>query len=351
MTGTTLAPVLVLGADGGIGRGVVQAVLARRRPVVAVAGQAGALADLQARAPRGLLTVVAGAVSNDREGAALAERLRALDRPLGGMVACLCGHAGPGRLLDQPADALRRRLDEDLLPHLAAARQLLPLLSERGHNRTYVLIGGPGDERPWAGYGHRSVGAAALRMMARVLHDEARRQDVRVHLLSVSRPVCIDPRQARQHPDWPSARAVGQRALALIDRDCRSSPLPAVVQFAEPALDAASPLEDLTSSPLEVVTSTPPAAGALVASGPGTDAASRADVDVEPGPRGTSFKSRPTDGSVTPGAPAPSTPTTDLDARASRLLTEGCQQAARRLLRGLLPTCASPSLPDKDLPS
>ncbi|MBB1061589.1 SDR family NAD(P)-dependent oxidoreductase [Marilutibacter spongiae] len=349
MTGTTLAPVLVLGADGGIGRGVVQAVLARRRGVIAVARQADALAELQARAPRGLLTVVAGAVADDREGAALAERLRALDRPLGGMVACLCGHAGPGRLLDQPAEALRRRLDEDLLPHLAAARQLLPLLSERGHNRTYVLIGGPGDERPWAGYGHRSVGAAALRMMARVLHDEARRQDVRVHLLSVSRPVCIDPRQASQHPDWPSARAVGQRALALIDRDCRSSPLPAVVQFAEPALAAALPPEGLTSSSLEVVESTPPAGDAPVATG--ADATSRMDAGVEPGPPGTSFQSRPANGSVTPGAPAPSTPTTDPDARASRLLTEGCQQAARRLLRGLLPTCASPSSPDKDLPS
>ena len=34
-----------------------------------------------------------------------------------------------GRVLDAPADFLRRRLDEDLIPHLVAARHLLPLLA------------------------------------------------------------------------------------------------------------------------------------------------------------------------------------------------------------------------------
>src|SRR3546814_1724253 len=70
-----------------------------------------------------------------------------------------------------------------------AARHLLPLLAEHGHGG-YVLIGGPGAEHPWAGYGHYSIGAAALRMLARVLHDEARTLPVRVQLLAIDSPRC-----------------------------------------------------------------------------------------------------------------------------------------------------------------
>ena len=68
-------------------------------------------------------------------------------------------------MLDHPAAFLRQTLDDDLLPHLAAARHLLPLLAQAGRTGTYVLIGGPGADRPWAGYGHRSIATAALRML------------------------------------------------------------------------------------------------------------------------------------------------------------------------------------------
>src|SRR3546814_1827854 len=87
------------------------------------------------------------------------------------LVAAIRGDIERGRLIDQPEEFLRRRLDEDLLPHLFAARHLLPLLAGHGHGG-YVLIGGPGAEHPWAGYGHYSIGAAALRMLARVRSEE-----------------------------------------------------------------------------------------------------------------------------------------------------------------------------------
>src|SRR3546814_21113901 len=67
-------------------------------------------------------------VASDGEAAALAQRLRDLDRPISGVVAAIRGDIERGRLIDQPEEFLRRRLDEDLLPHLFAARHLLPLL-------------------------------------------------------------------------------------------------------------------------------------------------------------------------------------------------------------------------------
>ena len=228
------APLVVLGATGGVGRGVVQAALDGGRPVIAVARQASELKVLKASFPHADLTTIAGSVSNDPAGAKLARALRKLGRPLAGVVAAVCGSAERGRLLDNPAEFLRRKLDEDLLPHLAAARHLLPLLAEHDRGGTYVLIGGPGSEHPWAGYGHRSIGAAALRMLARVLHDEARPLGVRVQLLSVEAPVRGEPHR-HACPTWPTAAEIGERALSLVAGAAsgEAASTRAVVPFAE----------------------------------------------------------------------------------------------------------------------
>lgn len=238
MTGTIQGAVLVLGATGDIGRGVAAAALARGHAVVAVDRNGDRLQALREQ-HRGLpMQCLSGGVSGDAEGAALATQLRALDRPLSGIVASLGGPGEAGRLLDRPAAFLRRHLDRDLLPHLAAARHLLPVLAESGRGGSYVLVGGPGSDYPWAGYGHQSVAAAALQMLARVLHDEARALQLRVQLLAIDSPVCTDPGRAHACPDWPSALAVGQRALAMVER-CDRERTQAVVHYRPTATERA----------------------------------------------------------------------------------------------------------------
>lgn len=234
-------PLVVLGATGGIGRGVVQAALEHGRPVIAVARDESRLQALRQCHPQADLSLVQGSVASDADGAALAAALRRLRRLPTDVVAGVCGASERGRLLDQPAAFLRRKLDEDLLPHLAAARHLLPLLAEADRGGGYVLIGGPGDEYPWAGYGHRSISAAALRMLARVLHDEARALSVRVQLLAVETPVRTEANHACACPGWPSALAVGRRALTLLDR---AEPARAVVSYAARRESSPSPPAD-----------------------------------------------------------------------------------------------------------
>lgn len=227
------SPLVILGATGGVGRGVVRAAVKAGWPVIAVARGGRELKLLQASYPEADLTVISGSVASDADGAKLARALRKLARPLAGVVAAVCGSNERGRLLDHPAAFLRRKLDEDLLPHLAAARHLLPLLAEGDRGGSYVLIGGPGSEHPWAGYGHRSIGAAALRMLARVLHDEARQMSVRVQLLAVDMPVRTELNDGHACPEWPSALSIGQRALALIEQaEQRSEPARAIVTYA-----------------------------------------------------------------------------------------------------------------------
>lgn len=229
----TVPALVVVGATGAIGTGVVAAAVAAGRPVIAVARSAERLDALRAAHPQADLSLVPASLASDGEAAALAERLHRSGRTILGVVAAVRGAAMRGRVLEQPADFLCRRLDDDLLPHLFAARHLLPLLAGKPRGG-YVLVGGPGDEHPWAGYGHRSIAAAALRMLARVLHDEARVLGVRVHLLSVDSPAATEANRGNACPQWPNANAIGNRALALIERGGGPPPEPAVVRFREP---------------------------------------------------------------------------------------------------------------------
>ncbi|BDU14859.1 SDR family NAD(P)-dependent oxidoreductase [Lysobacter auxotrophicus] len=304
------AAVVVLGATGGVGRGVVEAALASGRPVIAVARDKSGLQCLRGQFPEADLSIVPGSVSSDGDGERLARTLRKLGRPIDGVVAAVCGSASRGRLLDHPAAFLRQTLDDDLLPHLAAARHLLPLLSQAGRTGTYVLIGGPGADRPWAGYGHRSIATAALRMLARVLHEEARTLGVRVQLLAIDSPVCTDLNRAHACEQWPSALAVGQRALALINA------LSETGDGTQPA-DAVVPYSKVSFWPA-----------------PADDFARDVTADVDwPSPASTIQQDRGHDDAPACG---PAKAQAMQDAPGVGLLPSRCLQDARTLLRNLI---------------
>jgi NADP-dependent 3-hydroxy acid dehydrogenase YdfG len=231
--------VLILGATGQVGRGVVAAAVAAGRPVIAVARQTRELQMLRDTYPDADLTLVRGSVADDVRSARLVAALRKLRRPISGMVASLCGEeCERGRVLDKPAAALSRMLDQNLLAHACAARHLLPLLAQGDRGGNYVLIGGPGAEQPWAGYGHRSIIAASVRMLARVLHEEARALAVRVQLLAVDSPLSTEANREHACPQWPTADAIGRRALELVDSS-HAQPTRAIVRYSK--TDACAP--------------------------------------------------------------------------------------------------------------
>lgn len=232
------APVVVLDAANPVGRAIVDHAIATARPVIAVTADARTLARLRARQPeleaRGIdLTVVEGSVADDTAAAALGDALRELDRPLAGVVLATCSDPRRGRVLDQPVRELQRNLEADLQPQLAAARQLLPVLAEHGRGGGYVVIGTAGTDHPWVGYGYRSIAAAAVAMLVRVLHNEARALGVRVQMLAVGRPVCTDENRSEACEGWPSAERLAGQAIALVDQTESRHPVSALVRFAE----------------------------------------------------------------------------------------------------------------------
>lgn len=244
--GTINAVVVVLGATGKVGRGVVHALVEARRPLVAVADDSHALAELAAEHAGADLAVLATKLAGDAEAERLAQDLRSLGRIVDAVVVPLTHDGGRGRLLDHPASRLSRAFEHDVLPQVAIARQLVPVLGEAGRAGRYLFVLGPGSELPWAGYGYRSITSAALRMLARVLHDEARSMAVRVQLLAVEAPVSSEPRGAHECSEWPSTLAVGRRAVQLLGRDAPPS-ADAIVHF-EADVDSA-PSRSITECP------------------------------------------------------------------------------------------------------
>lgn len=230
MKGTVRPEVLVLGATGQVGSGIVAALLEAGSPVLAVGRDPAKLMKLVEHFPdEPGLDVLAGSVASEDEALWLAAALRGRQRPLRAVIASLAGPVERGRLLDRPADVLARTLEHNLLPHLTAARHLLPLLAGREPAAQYVLIGPPCGECAWAGYGHESVAAAAQRMLAQALHAEARGFGVRLQMLSVDHPVRTDSNGRDACAEWPSALAVGRTAVDLLARG--GLPLRPIVHF------------------------------------------------------------------------------------------------------------------------
>ena len=249
--------VVVLDAAGVIGRGLLAAALEAGHPVLAVDRNPAVLASLAAEHPRGSLSLLAGSASGEADARALASALRRTGQPLAAVLAAVDASRLRGRLLDQPADATCAALQSALEPQLAAVRHLLPLLRSGGR---YVLVGGPGGLHPWAGHGQRSLAEAALRMLARVLHDEARAIGVGLQLLSVATPTAgLHAGPPRAH--WPSALQIGQRAMRLLD-DAGGEP---IVDF---ALDPAAPPAPANASPAGCLRDARALLGRLAAASP-----------------------------------------------------------------------------------
>lgn len=212
-----MSPVLVLGATDGLGIGLVEAVLEAGLPVLGVDNDAARLDALRERfTDRGTISTLPGSVTCDESAAALASALRELPQVPLATIVNLHVSCVRGRLLDKDGDFLERRLKEEVLPHMHAARHLLPLLAERGRCARYLVMGGPNADTSWLGYGHHSVAAAATRMLVQVLHREASGTPARVQQLVVGKPVRTEDNAHCACPEWPDALSVGRYAVKVL---------------------------------------------------------------------------------------------------------------------------------------
>ena len=211
------APVLVLGATDGLGLGLVEAGLEAGYPVLGVGSDREQLDGLRERfAGRGKVSTLQGSIMTDADAALLAKSLREL--PTKPLVAIVNLHVTceRGRLLEHDADFLERILKREVIPHMHAARHLLPLLAESGRCARYLVMGGPNADTSWVGYGHHSIAAAATRMLVRALRRDTEDSPVRVQQLAIGRPVRTEHNARCACPEWPDALTVGRYAVKML---------------------------------------------------------------------------------------------------------------------------------------
>jgi NAD(P)-dependent dehydrogenase (short-subunit alcohol dehydrogenase family) len=215
---------IVVGATGGIGAGVVDAALAAGHRVIAVGRDEERLRALVQAHPAGTpLTAVAGSFADDEQAVRLAEEVRRLRVRIDGVVVSIAPPRSSGRLIERTAPELLQVLEKDLVPHFLAARHLLPLVAQRGRSAPYLVLGCASADHPWAGYGHISIGSAARKMLVHVLREESKDLPVRIQLVQIEGQVCTHKNARMACPAWATAEAVGRRVVELLQRSDNQS--------------------------------------------------------------------------------------------------------------------------------
>lgn len=217
---------VVVGATGGIGRGVVEAALAAGHRVVAVAPDNDELSRLASDLrSTGTVRTLAGSIDDDERGSRLASSLRALRQRLVAVVIAVNAPVRSGRLLDREVDEVMATIRANALVHLVAARQLIPLLSETCGGALFIGVCSGAADFPWAGYGEVSVAASALKMLMRVLADEVVGSPVRVRLLQVNSMVRTHKNAGCACESWPSAVEIGRCVVEQIRKYDSGNPI------------------------------------------------------------------------------------------------------------------------------
>lgn len=210
---------VVIGAAGGVGSGIVEAALGAGYQVVAIGRNQDSLDALaRSRAEAAGLTTLRGSFENEEQAAQVVRELRNLRRRIVGVVASIRSPFASGRLLERPAQLLNDTFGQNVVPHFIAAKHLLPMLAEHHRDALYLVVGCATSDFAWAGYGHISVGAAARKMLVQVLREESKDLPLRIQLLQIEGQVCTHKNANMACSAWMTADVVGRQVVELLEK-------------------------------------------------------------------------------------------------------------------------------------
>lgn len=218
LTGKT---VLVIGGSGGVGEGVVRALLASGATVVATGRNVQRLQEFAEDVGSELLHVSAlDALGSDLDEKAAA--LTAAFGPFDGVVVSIAswGAQGSKPLLELSDHEWSNLVEDNLTAVFRAYRTFVPSLRAGG---MLLQLNGMSADIPFPGNGVVALGAAAAKSMTRTLAVELRGTGIRTYevILGVVRT------RARQRAGldderWIDSTAIGSHIAALV---ARASPL------------------------------------------------------------------------------------------------------------------------------
>jgi NAD(P)-dependent dehydrogenase (short-subunit alcohol dehydrogenase family) len=207
--------VVVIGATGDVGRGIVAVLVEHGHTVVAVARNPQRLIDLAAELgnPANLHTI-SGSVTDDESAAALLLAVQVVLPVVDAVVVSVNGARKPAPLLTHSPTALAALINQDLITHYTAARAFAPALSAGG-----VLLGIGGGSCDFVLHEGvpQSVAQGGLRMLYRGLAHEFRDQPLHIRELIIASVVNGLSTRAFADPLWVTEREVGQQVLAILE--------------------------------------------------------------------------------------------------------------------------------------
>jgi 3-oxoacyl-[acyl-carrier protein] reductase len=211
--------VLVAGAAGGVGEGIVRALLARVPEVRVIATSRdparSALLRSRVAADGERLVTITGNAGDPSGARALAQQIGREYGQLAIAIPSLGGWWEGGPFLGVDAETWDRVVTEMLTTHVVFARVFVPELLRAPAGR-YLGIGGGAAFRPIRNSSIVSIAAAAQLMMTRVLATELRDEPVRIEELVVDGPVRTRDSEPIAEADWITADQIGEVVASLV---------------------------------------------------------------------------------------------------------------------------------------
>lgn len=208
--------IMVIGATGDVGQGLVHAGLDKGWRVIAAArdaAKADALAAVFSGRP--LMTAVGDLSSLAAADVLRQTAVKAAGGPLDAVVVSVNAPNRPSTLLDMPVERLAEMFEANVLTHFLAAQTFLPHLPASG---VFIGIGGGTADFVMPGLGHVSMGQAALRMMYRAIARDRRGEtgpQIK-ELMIVSKVNGASTRHTAQ-PEWLTDVEVGRHVCAMVE--------------------------------------------------------------------------------------------------------------------------------------
>jgi len=187
---------LVIGATGDVGLGIVSAALASGRSVVAAGRSADKLDELAASEASERLAVIVGDIATDA------------------VVVAVNAPARLQPLMEMDVDELSAIAAANLFTHFIAAKTFLPRLSDDG---LCIGIGGGTADFIVPKMTFISMMQAALRMMYRGIARE-RKGGAELRELMIVSMVNGRSKRERAQPEWLTEIEVGRHVCAILDR-------------------------------------------------------------------------------------------------------------------------------------
>lgn len=204
---------MVVGAGGDVGRGVVAAALQSGWWVVAAGRNADKLARLGHEGHPDRLARVTGDLADEPAALTLWNGANAAFGRVDAVVISVNAPSRVERLSAWSAEELAATLAANVLTHFVAATTFLPRLAEAG---MLIGIGGGTADFIFPGMAHVSMGQAALRMLYRGL-DKERKGGAQLRELMIVSMVAGESNRDSAPPEWVTDMDVGRHVCAILD--------------------------------------------------------------------------------------------------------------------------------------